>query len=147
MDLQVYCPHCQEVVQVSSELAGQISNCEKCGGQFRVPGADGTAGEPGTATSAAMGGTMSNEKQLRDAIGVARIACGLLAIFSGFSGLHKFAMGRNVEGLIMLLTTVLSCFVLSPVMWTIGIIEGIVYLVMEDEEFHERYIVQKRGWF
>ena len=76
-----------------------------------------------------------------------RIAAGILAILLGTLGVHKFYLGYTGAGLIMLLVTVLSIFILSPVTGTIGLIEGIIYLAKSDREFYRDYIVQKRTWF
>jgi TM2 domain-containing membrane protein YozV len=76
-----------------------------------------------------------------------KIVCGILAILLGAFGIHKFILGYKTEGLIMLLVTVLSCFLLSPIMSIIGIIEGIIYLTKSDQEFIETYQVGHKGWF
>jgi hypothetical protein len=47
----------------------------------------------------------------------------------------------------MLLVTVLSCFILSPIMHIIGLIEGIIYLCKPDEEFVRTYVDGRREWF
>ena len=84
-----------------------------------------------------------------------RIISGLLGIFLGGFGVHKFVLGYTNEGLIMLVISVLgitfSCFVL-PIfgliaMGFIGLIEGIIYLTKSDEEFYNSYQANKRGWF
>jgi TM2 domain-containing membrane protein YozV len=76
-----------------------------------------------------------------------RIAAGVCAIVLGYLGVHKFILGMTKPGLIMLLVTVGTCGAAWPVMWLIGIIEGIVYLTKSDQEFYQRYMVQKQGWF
>lgn len=152
MEHQVYCPHCNRIVNVAAGMEGQITTCPTCQGRFRVP--EGISSNspsfenpygPGQAPPGSF--MASQDSHLKETVGIARISCGLLAIFGAWAGLHKFAMGRTVPGLIMLLTTLLSCFLLAPVMWIIGIVEGIIYLVQDDEEFFQRYVVQKRGWF
>ena len=47
----------------------------------------------------------------------------------------------------MLLVTVLSCFILSPIMHIIGLIEGIIYLCKPDEEFVRVYVDGRKEWF
>ena len=76
-----------------------------------------------------------------------RALCGILGITLGGFGIHKFVLGYNQEGLIMLLGSVLSCGTLYPVMEAIAIFEGIKYLRMTDEEFGRAYILKKTGWF
>ncbi|WP_315863191.1 TM2 domain-containing protein [Thermosynechococcus sp. B3] len=76
-----------------------------------------------------------------------KIAAGICGILLGAFGIHKFVLGYNTEGLIMLLVSLLTCGLLAPVMSIIGIIEGIIYLTKSDEEFHRTYIASKKGWF
>lgn len=76
-----------------------------------------------------------------------KIAAGLLAIFLGGFGGHKFYLGYTGPALIMLLCSLLSCFMLSPIMTIIGLIEGIKYLCMTDEEFSQTYVDNTKGWF
>lgn len=79
------------------------------------------------------------------------VAAGLLAIFLGALGIHKFYLGYNTAGFIMLAVTVLgSIFTLGLagcVMWVIGVIEGILYLTKSQSEFEQMYVVNKREWF
>ena len=76
-----------------------------------------------------------------------KIVAGILGIVIGGLGIHKFVLGYQKEGMIMLLISVLSCFTLSSVMHVIGIIEGIMYLTKSDEEFVRTYIQGRKGWF
>lgn len=76
-----------------------------------------------------------------------KLAAGLLAIFLGGLGLHKFLLGRNRAGLIMLVATVaggaITGGVASFVVWVIGIVEGMVYFTRSPAEF--RAIEQMRS--
>lgn len=76
-----------------------------------------------------------------------KIAAGVCGILLGAFGVHKFILGYTMEGLIMLLVTVLSCGILGAVSSIVGLIEGIIYLVMPDEKFVETYVTNKKGWF
>ncbi|MGJ3244855.1 MAG: TM2 domain-containing protein [Elainellaceae cyanobacterium] len=76
-----------------------------------------------------------------------KIAAGICGILLGFLGIHKFILGYQTEGLIMLLVSVLTCFIASPVIGIIGLVEGIIYLTKTDEEFVQTYINNKKGWF
>jgi TM2 domain-containing membrane protein YozV len=76
-----------------------------------------------------------------------KIVAGITAIVVGSLGVHKFILGYTTEGLIMLLTTVLTCGILGIAMSVVGIIEGIMYLTKSDEEFVTTYIQSKKGWF
>lgn len=76
-----------------------------------------------------------------------KLAVGLLAIFLGFFGLHKFVLGYTTSGVIMLVVTVLTCGFGGFVMGVIGLIEGIIYLTKTPEEFQATYIDGRKEWF
>ena len=76
-----------------------------------------------------------------------KLAAGLLAIFLGGFGIHKFVLGYTTPGLIMLLVTVLTCGFGGFVMGVIGVIEGIIYLTKTPEEFQALYIAGRKEWF
>ena len=76
-----------------------------------------------------------------------KLTAGLLAIFLGGLGIHKFYLGMNTAGLIMLLVSVLTCGIAWSVMHIIGLVEGIMYLVKSDEDFYQTYIVEQKQWF
>lgn len=79
------------------------------------------------------------------------VAAGLLAIFLGVFGVHKFYLGYNTAGFIMLAVTVLgSIFTIglaAGVMWIIAVIEGIIYLAKSQSEFDAVYVANKKEWF
>jgi TM2 domain-containing membrane protein YozV len=75
-----------------------------------------------------------------------KVAAGICGILLGALGVHKFILGYTQEGVIMLLVSVLTCGILSPIMGIIGLIEGIMYLTKSDEEFVNTYVLNKRGW-
>ena len=76
-----------------------------------------------------------------------KLAAGLLGIFLGCFGIHKFVLGYTTSGVIMLLVTILTCGFAGFVMGIIGLIEGILYLTKSDQEFREIYIDGAREWF
>ena len=76
-----------------------------------------------------------------------KIAAGICGILLGSLGIHKFILGYTGSGLIMLLVTVLTCFLASPVMHVIGLIEGIIYLCKTDDEFVRTYVDGRKEWF
>ena len=75
-----------------------------------------------------------------------KIIAGILGIVVGSLGIHKFVLGYQKEGMIMLLVSVLSCGAMSPIMHIIGIVEGIIYLTKTDEDFVRTYIYGRKGW-
>jgi len=80
-----------------------------------------------------------------------KIAAGICGILLGALGVHKFILGYPLEGMIMLLVSVVggivTCWISTFVMAVIGLIEGIVYLTKSDEQFVATYVNNKRGWF
>jgi TM2 domain-containing membrane protein YozV len=76
-----------------------------------------------------------------------KIAAGICGILLGALGVHKFVLGYNTEGVILLLSTVLTCGIGSMVTSIIGIVEGIIYLTKSDDEFYNTYMANKKGWF
>ena len=84
-----------------------------------------------------------------------KVAAGLLGIFLGGFGVHKFYLGYTTPAIVMLAVTVgggcLALFVIGLLFaWVpslIGLIEGIIYLTKSDEDFHDTYVANKREWF
>ena len=76
-----------------------------------------------------------------------KVPAGLCGIFLGAFGVHKFVLGNNKAGAIMLCITVFTCFYGGLIMGPIGFIEGIIYLTKSDEEFHRLYVQCKMEWF
>ena len=81
-----------------------------------------------------------------------KVAAGLLAIFLGSLGLHKFYLGgkqQKTAGIVMLVISIVgSCaFFIGPVvMGIIALIEGIVYLTKDDSEFQTTYVSGDKAW-
>ena len=78
-----------------------------------------------------------------------KIAAGILAIFLGWLGIHKFYLGYTGPGIILLLCGNVGWFLIVPgiIAPIVGLIEGIIYLTKQDDEFEEEYVVQKKPWF
>ena len=84
-----------------------------------------------------------------------KILAGILAIVLGSLGVHKFILGYQKEGFILLGISIaayaLSCLAVGLLfIWIpglIGLIEGIIYLTKSDEEFYNTYQVGKKPWF
>jgi TM2 domain-containing membrane protein YozV len=87
-----------------------------------------------------------NENELAE-INSKKLAAGLLGIFLGALGIHKFILGYRNAGLIMLLVTLLTCGIGGMVMGVIGLVEGIIYLTMTPEQFKSLYIDAQKEWF
>ena len=88
-----------------------------------------------------------------------KIAAGLLAIFLGGLGIHKFYLGYLGVGFLYLALwlvalasacTIIGLVVAIPLsltIWVITLVEGIIYLTKSDEEFHQTYVVNQRLFF
>ncbi len=80
-----------------------------------------------------------------------KMAAGLCGILLGGLGIHKFILGFNTPGIIMILVSlvagILTCGISTMIMGIIGLIEGIMYLTKSDDEFYQQYGVEKKQWF
>ncbi|MFL6857306.1 MAG: TM2 domain-containing protein [Allosphingosinicella sp.] len=83
------------------------------------------------------------------------IAAGLLALFLGGLGIHKFYLGYTSEGVILLVATFLSWVTLIIGIGLIGLfaigviclVEAIIYLTKSPEEFQSIYVDGRKPWF
>ena len=86
-----------------------------------------------------------------------KLAAGLCGILLGGFGVHKFILGYNSAGAIMLAVTlatfagtIATCGITAPlciVMGVIGLAEGIIYLTKSDDDFYQTYMVGTKEWF
>ncbi len=84
-----------------------------------------------------------------------KIMAGILGIVLGAFGVHKFILGYNKEGIILLALTLVgiatSCLFFGVFLYMaagiVGLIEGIIYLTKSDEEFYQTYQAGKKPWF
>lgn len=84
-----------------------------------------------------------------------RVIAGILALFFGALGVHKFVLGYEREGGLLLVLTAVgiatTCIVVGiPIICATAIVsfvEGIIYLTKTDEEFYQEYQVNKKPWF
>ena len=86
-----------------------------------------------------------------DEIKSKRTTAGVLGIFFGAFGAHKFVLGYTKEGLIYLgvsiLGGIITCGGALAVTSIMALIESIMYLTKTTEEFKTIYIDNKKGWF
>lgn len=66
-----------------------------------------------------------------------KVAAGVLGILLGNLGIHHFYLGKIFKGILCLL------FCWTGIPGIIGFIEGIIYLVMDDKKFEEKYCKKK----
>ena len=125
-----YCPTCGAQIAANSQM------CPKCG-----------AIQPTYLGEAPRSvGKLQVDPAIRDAASK-KLTAGICGIMLGSLGIHKFVLGLNTAGIIMALTTILTCGAGGIIMGTIGFIEGIVYLTKSDDDFYETYIVEQKNWF
>lgn len=93
------------------------------------------------ATASAIPGEVSGDKN--------RIVAALLAFFLGVFGVHKFYLGKNRAGVIMLLCGTIGWLLVLPGLFAsiTAFIEFILYLVTPDAEFDRKYVRGDRSWF
>lgn len=79
------------------------------------------------------------------------IVAGLLAIFLGVFGVHKFYLGYNTAGFVMLAASILGSLltlgIAAAVIQVISLIEGVMYLAKSQDAFDEVYVHGAREWF
>jgi TM2 domain-containing membrane protein YozV len=79
-----------------------------------------------------------------------KLPAGICGILLGWLGIHKFILGYQTEGIIMLVAGIVGWFLCglpTLVVSVIGIVEGIMYLTKSDQEFVQTYIQNKKPWF
>lgn len=83
-----------------------------------------------------------------------KVAAGLLAIFLGGFGIHKFYLGFTGPGLVFLLVNTIGWVVTwamlglpNIALGIVALVEGLIYLTKTDEDFEQTYVVQKKQWF
>lgn len=83
-----------------------------------------------------------------------KVAAALLAFFLGGLGIHGFYLGNTSMGITLLLVNLISVPLMLIGIGFLGLfgvgiiclIQTILYLVAPDQEFYNKYVVQKR-WF
>uniref|UniRef100_UPI004047DAEB TM2 domain-containing protein n=1 Tax=Aliarcobacter sp. TaxID=2321116 RepID=UPI004047DAEB len=79
-----------------------------------------------------------------------KIVAGILALFLGGFGVHKFYLGCTTAGIIMLAIFIFGFIAIgipSLVIGIIAFIEALIYFFKSDDDFKEIYIDNKKCWF
>lgn len=74
----------------------------------------------------------------------------LLAFIVGGLGIHKFYLGKNRAGIIMLvvfLGGILLAAIPTMIVSAVAFIECVIYIVKSDQQFYDDYVVGDRAWF
>jgi TM2 domain-containing membrane protein YozV len=122
------CPSCAVVYEAEESRAGRVVACPGCHADFRLPDAEPVLPKRLVPES-------GEESK--------RITAGILAIFLGGMGIHKFYLGYTRAGLIHLLLFFCSCGATKLIGW----IEAIVYLTKSDADFVQTYQRGQKEWF
>jgi TM2 domain-containing membrane protein YozV/RNA polymerase subunit RPABC4/transcription elongation factor Spt4 len=130
-DKAIACPQCGVPPSMENKF------CSNCG----------TATQPNQILCVKCG--VSLAKRSGGVCGKNKIVAGVLGVLLGCLGIHKFYLGYTKQGLIMLLVSILTSWTwIGPgLIGTIGLIEGIMYLVKSDEDFYATYVQSKKKWF
>ena len=151
------CPKCGTQLAVKPTDVGTDVECPYCQAQFRARTSAVPVIAPRPSRRAERDDEPARPRRLRDDDADAderprrrspggeeskRIAAGILALLLGSLGVHKFYLGYTNAGLLMLLLT--CCTGIGGI---IAFVEGILYLVMSDEEFIQTYQVGRKEWF
>ncbi len=105
-----FCSECGSIIKAKAEI------CPKCGVR-QMP--------PPQVQSSPIGKVSAEGKN--------KLVAGLLALFLGGLGIHKFYLGKGIQGLLYLV----FCWTFIPAV--VGFVEGINYLLMSEETFFKRY--------
>ncbi len=103
-----FCPECGAVIKAKAEI------CPKCGVRQIAP-----------LSTSPLGQTTPSGKN--------KLVAGLLALFLGGFGIHKFYLGKGGQGILYLA----FCWTFIPAI--IGFVEGLNYLLMNEKTFFSRY--------
>lgn len=103
-----FCSECGSIINAKAEI------CPKCGvRQMAAPSAS------------PLGQTTASGKN--------KVVAGVLALFLGGIGVHKFYLGKGFQGLLYLV----FCWTFIPAIF--GLVEGLNYLLMSEKTFFARY--------
>lgn len=131
----------------SAQNSGFDSTCRNCGNMLPLGGGPVQQGQPQYPVGQQQQSPGADKK----------MAAGLCGILLGGLGIHKFVLGYQNEGVIMLsaqlvgwVIAFITCGIgvfIPLVVSIIGLIEGIIYLTKSDEEFVQTYVANKKPWF
>ena len=81
--------------------------------------------------------------------GKSRITAGILALLVGGFGVHKFYLGYNNQGIILLLMSTIGMILEFPLFASsiIALSEAIIYLTSSDQKFYDTYEANQKLWF
>ena len=149
---KIFCSNCNAEVQPGSKF------CTKCGTVIeQKKSSNEMSSQDRLARSSTVNNSLGTQQPSNhsdpswDEIKSKRLTSGLLGLFFGAFGAHKFVLGYTQEGLIYLgvsiLGGIITCGGAFFVTSILALIESIMYLTKTPEEFKRVYIDNKKGWF
>lgn len=92
------------------------------------------------------GGSSANSSGSGESVSQKKLVAGLLGIFLGGLGVHKFYLGLNTAGFIMLGASIATILFLPGAVGLLGLVEGIIYLTKSDTDFEREYLQGRKEW-
>lgn len=122
-----YCKRC--VSEIINENKKKLEKLEESSKQQPMVFMNAGGGSSSSSSSSASSGRYNGPLEPMKS----KLVAGLLAIFLGGLGAHKFYLGKPIQGLLYLL----FCWTFIP--GFIAFVEGIVYLASSDDSFARKY--------
>ena len=128
--------------------------CTKCGLSPTVGHAYcsncGNPTNPRAVTCVSCSAAVAQPNALSAILGSRKLTVGLFAVILGAFGVHKFLLGYQKEGIIMLAVTLVGWMIAFGLgllaMTALGIIEGVTYLTKSDTDFERTYVINRKAW-
>ena len=138
--------HVAERVGGSNDAARQARDSEYWQGSYKPGDLPASAPRGSSVTARAREAYAAEALRSKD-----HVSAGLLAIFLGAFGVHKFYLGCNSAGFIMLAVSIIGGIftfgLAAAVIEVIAIIEGFIYLTKSQTDFDRMYVLNQRDWF
>jgi len=133
------CPSCK------SKIPDSPNFCPSCGRSFIKS----------TTTNTIVKKTIAETTKTTSTSDKNFIVCAILALILGELGIHKFYLGYNKQGFIILALFIIGCLTLFIgigilillVLELVVFIEFIIYILKGQDNFDETYVYNQKFWF